>query len=884
MPNTTVEYTNINDARIYAESIIKTIAEPLVVLDSELRVVTANKAFNEFFRVTQEETEHKLIYQLGSGQWNVDVLRELLEKVIPSNEQFEKYIVDYDFPGIGRKIMMLNGRRISQEGGRRRLILLVIEDVTERKLAEMALRESEEKYRNLVQGINSVIIRLDSEGKIVFLNRFAEKVFGYKEEEVIHKKIVDTLIPQKDERGNDLAAMFEDVLRNPERYYIQETEGLRKNGQRIWFQWSAKETRGQNNKVTSILIDGNDVTSLHATKEKLERRETEYNELRKAQEALRQSEERYRLLFNSIDEGFCVVEVLFDKHNKPVDYRFLKVNSAFERQTGLHEVQGKRIRELSPSHEEYWFEIYGRIALTGKPERFVNEAKALHRWYDVFAFHIGGQESRKVGILFHDINARVKADETLRRNEYELRTLVDNSPDLIFRMNRQMQYVYVNPAYERLTGISKEQFVGKANSQLGMSQQQVEFWQSEMGRAIESGHERSVEFDLTSLFGKRYFSARLIPEFATSGLVDTVLVIARDITERKRAEEQIRYISFHDEVTGLFNRAFYEEEIRRVDTERDLPISIIMSDVNNLKLSNDVFGHDEGDKLLKTIADCIRKACRQSDIVARWGGDEFAVILPKTDYSTAEEICNRIGQIARESKGTIVQPSLAAGIATKENKNQNIYQIIRQAEERMYDHKLSHSKENQEMVISRLLERTRERIKDYTPHIERSNELADRFCKELELSEEQMKDLHMLIDLHDIGDAVIPQEILTKPGRLNGEEWNIMKKHAEAGFRITKTHADTARISDEVLSHSEYWDGSGYPRGLKGTEIPYLSRIFLIIDAYVVMTHPRPYARTFTQDEAIAELRRNSGKQFDPELTEAFIKVLTGAAKEKTLV
>jgi diguanylate cyclase (GGDEF)-like protein/PAS domain S-box-containing protein len=478
-------------------------------------------------------------------------------------------------------------------------------------------------------------------------------------------------------------------------------------------------------------------------------------------------------------------------------------------------------------------------------------------------------------VISRDITEQKNAENTLRRNEYELRTLVDNSPDLIFRLNRQTQYVYANPAYVQLTGILRDQLIGKTNKELGMSLQLIEFWQSAAQGVMDSGREHSVEFDMPSFFGKRYFFVRLIPEFEKTGLVETVLVIARDITERKRAEEQIRYISFHDEVTGLYNRAFFEEEIRRVDRERNLPISIIMGDVNNLKLSNDVFGHNEGDKLLKALADSIKNACRQGDIVARWGGDEFAVILPKTDFATVEEICSRINDITRESKGTALQPSIALGIATKEKRERNIYQVIRQAEERMYDFKLAHATENKNIVISTLCSYTRKQTQDYDVHLDRSYAIADKFCKVLGLSDDEMTDLHMLIDLHDIGDAVIPREILTKPGRLTPEEWSIVKKHSDAGYRVVKTFADTARISDYVLSHSEYWDGSGYPRNLKGEEIPYLSRIFLIIDSYDVMTHPRPYARAFSQEEAIEELRRNAGKQFDPELTEIFIRMLT---------
>jgi diguanylate cyclase (GGDEF)-like protein/PAS domain S-box-containing protein len=476
-----------------------------------------------------------------------------------------------------------------------------------------------------------------------------------------------------------------------------------------------------------------------------------------------------------------------------------------------------------------------------------------------------------------------KAEDTLRRNEYELRTLVDNSPDLIFRLDRQLRYTYANPAYERLTGILRDQFLGRTNRALGMSSQMIELWQSAAQRVLESGQDHVIEFDMESLFGKRYFYAQLIPEFARSGLVETVLVIARDITERRRAEEQIRYISFHDKVTGLFNRAFFEEEIRRVDTERDLPISIIMGDVNYLKLSNDVFGHTEGDNLLKTIAEAIRKACRQSDIVARWGGDEFAVILPKTDLPTASEIVSRIKQIAADSGGTAVRPGIALGIAAKEQRDQNIYQIIRRSEERMYDNKIAESRQNAENVLSKLMELARERTQDLTRHIDEGYALARRFGRELGLEEDQLKSLLLLIELHDIGTAVVPEGILTKPGRLSEEEWRLVEKHPEAGFRIVKSFPDTARISDEVLSHDEHWDGTGYPRGLKGKEIPYLARVFALIEAYDVMTHRRPYARALSHDEALEELRRNAGSQFDPELAEKFIAFMNQRNPEPAL-
>lgn len=138
-------------------------------------------------------------------------------------------------------------------------------------------------------------------------------------------------------------------------------------------------------------------------------------ERKRAEAELRESEQNYRTLFDSIDEGFCTIEVLFDENEEPVDYRFLQVNPSFERQTGIKNPVGRRMREIAPQHEEHWFEIYGKIALTGEPMRFENEAKELGRWYDVYAFRVEDPKLRRVGILFNDISERKRGRKSARR-------------------------------------------------------------------------------------------------------------------------------------------------------------------------------------------------------------------------------------------------------------------------------------------------------------------------------------------------------------------------------------------------------------------------------------------------------------------------------------
>jgi len=172
------------------------------------------------------------------------------------------------------------------------------------------------------------------------------------------------------------------------------------------------------------------------------------------------ADDRYRTLFNSIDEGVCVFEVLFDANGRPFDYRFLDTNAVFEQQTGLHEPVGKTARELVPNLEDHWVEVYGRVALTGKPERFSNGSEAMGRWFDVYAFRLGGDESRQVALLFKDISAHKRAEDALRESEQRFRRLADHAPVVVWVTESDGRCSYLNRKWYELTGQTPDQALG----------------------------------------------------------------------------------------------------------------------------------------------------------------------------------------------------------------------------------------------------------------------------------------------------------------------------------------------------------------------------------------------------------------------------------------
>lgn len=350
--------------------------------------------------------------------------------------------------------------------------------------------------------------------------------------------------------------------------------------------------------------------------------------------------------------------------------------------------------------------------------------------------------------------------------------------------------------------------------------------------------------------------------------------VAWTIVEQKQAEEQIRYMSFHDGLTGLYNRYYLEEEMKRLDRKRQLPISIIMVDLNGLKLVNDTYGHYLGDEMLKYAAEIINNSCRQEDITARWGGDEFVILLSQTDQKETEKIQKRIKEGCREAYVREVPVSLAIGSSTKEEAEKQIEEVVKEAEDSMYQQKLAEEKSNRNLLLNTLLKTIQAKSYETEEHTIRMLYWAWKIGEKIGLIDSELNLLKLVITLHDIGKINIPEEILTKEGALTDEEWESIKKHPEVGYRIARASEDFAHVAEDILSHHERWDGTGYPRGLMEKEIPLLSRITAIVDAYEVMSNGRPYKDPMSKEEIIAEFKRCAGNQFDPELVEIFLSVL----------
>jgi PAS domain S-box-containing protein len=412
----------------YAESIINTVREPLIVLDHNLRVVTASRSFYDFFKVKPEETAGQLIYDLGNGQWNIPGLRKLLEDILPQKTTFDNYEVQHDFAAIGKRIMFLNARQIQREPGKEHIILLAIEDITERRQLENLLTDSEDRYRHLFETSSDGIVFLEqNEGKITHSNPASEKMLGYTKKELIGNKLQDI-------------GVFLDMDD------FQTTKQLLNRSGFLNYTDVPVKTKSGRQMDTDIYLV-NRATLLQCSIR-------DVTERKKAQEALRESEEKFRVLADSTPAAVMLYQ----------DDRWIYANRAAETICGYSEKELLSMNFWNIVHPDFkaLIQEHGRLRQQGEETTIRYEFKIItkdgaQKWVDLSGTSTMLQ-GRPAGIItVLDITKRKKAEEALKESEKKYRLLADNVHDVIFVLDMNLNYTYVSPSTKILRGFEPEE-------------------------------------------------------------------------------------------------------------------------------------------------------------------------------------------------------------------------------------------------------------------------------------------------------------------------------------------------------------------------------------------------------------------------------------------
>ncbi len=720
-------------------------------------------------------------------------------------------------------------------------------DISDRINTEQALRFSEQRFRLYTEKAPLGVVIVNSLGNYIEVNEVAAQMSGYTQDELKASSIEAFVAPEFVEQG---LLLFQQVFASEANEKFEaEVLGQRKNGEKYWL-----------NLVSLKLSDDEVIGFVQDITEK-----------KASQEKLKQEHVQMLSIFDGLEALIYVIdfetfEILFiNNYGKQLfgDVKGKKCWKAIDDQimTPCPHCKKDMLLEDLDQNIEY--------------ERYSAKAK---RWYQCHDSMIAWSDNRLVKLhVAYDITDKKTMEQLLYVEKEQFKTTLLSVSDGIIATDNETRITVINEVAQHLTGFSEAEALGKYLDEIFVvinekTRQSI----GNLAKTVLTTKKAMEIEDPALLITKDGMETSVedgaAPIIDAQGMITGVVIVFRDYSEKREKQRQVEFLSYHDYLTGLYNRRYLEDSMMRLDTLRNMPFSILVLDVNGLKLTNDAYGHSMGDQLIQAVSQVLQKACRGDDIMARTGGDEFVVLLPKTSAKEALAIKQRINILAKDVKLDSVIISLAIGTATKSTEDQDIHNVLKDADNNMYRDKIQHGKTMRNQTIENVLRNINTKYDREQVHTERVAQYCEAIGRALEFSDTQINEIKALGVLHDIGKIAISPDILNKKDKLSDKEWEIIKQHPVTGYNILKNVEEYANLAEAVLYHHERIDGSGYPNGLHGPDIPLYSRIIAIADAYEAMTAVRSYQTRKSKQQAIAELKRCGGTQFDEALVDIFIE------------
>lgn len=570
--------------------------------------------------------------------------------------------------------------------------------------------------------------------------------------------------------------------------------------------------------------------------------------------------EAYEILSNYLPWAICIGDA---------GDRIFYVNEIFENifNISFEEANNKHFDEIVD------FEVLEKfVGDISDKNLTINRIKIGSNIYDIYKILLRNNEDNVYAIcnIIVDAGERTDRECKLEKQASMLRKIIDGIPEAIFYKDKQGRIKNYNKAFKEIyNSMGVSEILDKTAIEIGFDEEKAKKINDIDKEIIANKEVKRYEQSVKDKEGNDLIY-EYIKNYVTDddGDVCGIVAVARDVTERNANEKRLIYLTEIDTLTGLYNRYSFEQKIEEFDNEEYFPLGIIMADLNGLKIVNDTFGHLEGDKLIIHAANILKEVC--GPYVYRWGGDEFIVLLPNVTENNCNSIIRTIKKMCNKVEHNYIQVSMALGQIIKKSKDEDINECIKRVEEKVYRKKIVEKKSIRSSIIysfKKCLEENYGGINEHSKHV---TEYAKGIGEVLHLKVSEMNELITAAQLHDIGKVGIDKSIINKPTKLTEEEYEIVKTHCAKGYRLINAATEFNDIAKYVLSHHERWDGKGYPLGLKGKEIPLISRIISVADSYDAITSKRAYKEALSHEEALKEIKRCSGTQFDPEIVKEF--------------
>jgi diguanylate cyclase (GGDEF)-like protein len=529
----------------------------------------------------------------------------------------------------------------------------------------------------------------------------------------------------------------------------------------------------------------------------------------------------------------------------------------------------------SQNGTSHTMEVSGTILSDSILVTFFDITERKHVLEEMRNLHKEAEHSRQ--IVLSALEDQQLLHQSLTRSNATLDAAINSMLDAVFIIDVESRFILINKAFLTYYRFSSQ---AECPADLASFTGLFETY-DEQGRRMDShrwsgfralqGQSGTTEYSVyKKSSGERWVgSYSFAPIYDNTQTLLGAVVVCRDVTDEKAYEQKLLFQRNHDFLTGLYSRVYFENALKL--ERNNVGFTLLIVDINGLKLVNDSFGHEMGDSVLKKTAQLMSQMCSDDSIVARYGGDEFVFLLHTKSADETESFIHRLEDAAKQVSIESFHLSLSYGYATRTSLAEDVQQVMKRAEDMMNRNKLYESNSAKNKSIGLVINSLFAKSNRESAHSKRVSSLCAFLAEQLGLPEREVNRMRVAGLMHDIGKIGVEEAILNKPDRLTPEEWEVMKRHPEIGYRILSASSEFSDLSMAILEHHERWDGKGYPRGLSKERISKQARIIMIADSYDAMTSERSYKKPLSKEEAIEEIRACSGTHYDPAIVEVFL-------------